>query len=139
MSQTVTATYTEGMAFDIEVSGHTLKADSLPDFGGEDRGPTPKSFLLAGLAGCTGMDVVAILGKMQVPYDTFGIQIEAESAETHPHVYTKVHVIYRFTGSELETGKIEKAITLSLNKYCPVAATLKHTAEITHELVTAQP
>lgn len=91
MSQTVHATHSEGMAFDITVGGHTLTADSLADFGGQDRGPTPKSFLLAGLAGCTGMDVTAILGKMQMPYDSFSLQIDAESADTHP-TYTPRYI-----------------------------------------------
>ena len=136
MSQTVSAKHNQGMAFSIDAAGHTLIADFHPDFGGQDQGPSPKTFLLAGLAGCTGMDVVAILGKMQMPYDSFHIKIDAESAETHPHVYTRIHVTYQFSGDALDSEKIEKAIKLSLNKYCPVAATLQHTAEITHSLET---
>lgn len=134
MSHTVTARNTEAMAFRIDDAGHTLIADAAAEHGGSDQGPSPKSFMLAGLAGCTGMDVVAILGKMQLPFDSFDLRIEAESADSHPHVYTKIHVTYIFSGSELDERRIEKAISLSLNKYCPVAATLKHTAEITHSL-----
>lgn len=93
--------------------------------------------MLSALSGCTGMDVVAILGKMQMLYDSFAIEISATGADSHPHVYTAIHIRYLFSGTEVDTAKVEKAIKLSLDKYCPVAATLKHTATITWEVVVS--
>ncbi|GAB6088650.1 OsmC family protein [Spirochaeta dissipatitropha] len=137
MKQSIHAAYKDGMAFEIRNQGHSFMVDSIPDFGGQNLGPSPKSLMLSGLAGCTGMDVVSILQKMGVPFEQFDIQIEAESASEHPHVYTRIHIEYIFRGDELNTSKIEKAISLSLEKYCPVAATLRHTAEITHSLTSS--
>ena len=69
------------MAFDIELQGHKITVDATAESGGRDLGPTPKSLLLAGLAGCTGMDVVAILRKMGQEWDSFNLHIEAQSSE----------------------------------------------------------
>ncbi len=135
MSYDTRATYREGMAFDIDLNGHALGVDAGADHGGRNYGPSPKSMMLAGLSGCTGMDVVAILGKMQMPYDSFSIEISAESADSHPHVYTRIHIRYLFSGAEVDRAKVEKAVKLSLDRYCPVAATLKHTAELSHEIL----
>ena len=135
MSYDTRAVYKDGMAFDIELGGHQLHADAGADHGGRDYGPSPRPMMLAALSGCTGMDVVAILGKMQMPFDSFALEISAESASQHPHVYTAVTIHYIFSGAEVEREKVEKAVKLSLEKYCPVAATLKHTAEIGYEIV----
>ena len=135
MSYDTKATYKNGMAFDIDLGGHALRVDAGADHGGQNYGPSPKSLMLAGLSGCTGMDVVAILRKMQMPYDGFSLEISGDSAEDHPHVYTAVRIRYIFTGAEVNREKVEKAVTLSLERYCPVAATLKHTADISYEIV----
>ena len=126
-----------GMAFDIDQHGHHLTADADGSHGGTGYGPSPRSLMLSALSGCTGMDVVAILGKMQMPYDSFALEISATGADQHPHVFTEVHITYLFTGAEVDTTKVEKAVKLSLEKYCPVAATLKHTATITWEVVVS--
>ena len=134
MSYDTRAVYKDGMAFDIDLGGHELHVDADAEHGGRNYGPSPRSLMLAGLAGCTGMDVVAILGKMQMPYDGFALEISTDSADQHPHVYTAVRIRYRFSGDQVDRTKVEKAVKLSLDRYCPVAATLKHTAEISYEI-----
>ncbi|ADN01140.1 OsmC family protein [Spirochaeta thermophila] len=134
MAAKVTARHTGDMAFDVEVDGHTLTVDAHPEFGGKDAGPRPKNLLLAGLAGCTGMDVVSILGKMRMPYDSFTLHIEADLSEEHPKVFTRIHLVYAFTGDALDREKIEKAVRLSQEKYCGVSAMLGKTARITYEI-----
>lgn len=124
----------EGMAFEIDTLGHVVRVDADESVGGQGSGPPPKSLMLTALAGCTGMDVTAILAKMRMPYDRFRIEITAEARDEHPKTFSSVHVRYIFSGSELNTDRIATAAELSLTKYCPVAATLKHTAEITHEI-----
>ena len=126
----------EGMAFDVHVGGHTCTFDADPQFGGHGYGPSPKSLVLSALAGCSGMDVVSILRKMQMPFDSFSVDVDGETATESPKVYTRIHITYIFTGSALDEAKIEKAVNLSLDKYCGVAAMLKRSAEITYRIVT---
>ena len=124
------------MAFDVELHGHKLTVDADPAFGGADYGPRPKALMLSALAGCTGMDVVSILNKMKMPFDSFSLEVDADQSDEHPKVYTRVLVRYIFAGAELDRSKIERAVNLSLDKYCGVANTLKHTAKIDYEIVT---
>lgn len=132
---TIRAEKQAAMAFDIDTQGHVIKLDADSGHGGVDYGPTPKALLLTALAGCTGMDVNAMLDKMSMPFDRFSLEISGETRSEHPQTFETIHIRYIFSGSEVDTAKVEKAVGLSLDKYCPVAATLKHTAEITHEVV----
>ena len=125
----------EGLAFDVEVHGHSFRFDAAPAFGGKDYGPPPKNLVLSALAGCSGMDVVAILRKMQMPFDSFAVEVDGALAEEHPKVYSDITVKYIFSGQNLDNEKIEKAVNLSLDKYCGVAAMLKKTAKISYEIV----
>ncbi|MEM5947069.1 OsmC family protein [Spirochaetia bacterium 38H-sp] len=128
------AVYRSEMAFTMLVDGHEFTVDADEKFGGKDLGPRPKNLLLSALAGCTGMDVVAILKKMQMPFDSFEIETLAELTEEHPKVFSKIKLIYRFTGKDLDKNKIEKAIKLSQEKYCGVTAMLEKAAEITYDI-----
>ena len=135
MSHNITAVNSGGMAFEIEQDGHTFVVDADASVGGADRGPRPKALLLSGLAGCTGMDVASILSKMKMPYDTMKIEIDANLTDEHPRVYDSIHLKYILTGGNLDRGKIEKAITLSQEKYCGVTAMLAKVADISYELI----
>jgi putative redox protein len=127
------------MVFDVELHGHHFKVDADSEFGGEDRGPRPKALLLAGLAGCTGMDVVSILKKMRQDWDGFHLEVEAETADSHPQVYTKIHIKYIFTGEDLDRTKVERAVSLSREKYCAVSVMLEKTARVSHEILINTP
>ena len=113
--------------------GLTVDADAR--FGGQNRGPRPKTLVLTALGGCTGMDVVSLLKKMQVPFDALAVEVEGESREEHPQVYTRIHLRYILKGSQLDREKIDKAIGLSLDKYCAVHAMLSQSVAISHEVV----
>ncbi len=131
----VECNWTNNMSFEVDVNDHIITIDAEERVGGENRGPRPKALLLAGLAGCTGMDVVSILKKMRVEPDDFNITAEAEQSEEHPVVYTKIHLTYTFKGNNLPFDKIDKAVNLSQDRYCGVSAMLSKTAELTHEIV----
>ncbi len=135
MSSSARAEWKDGLAFDIEIQGHHFEIDGDREFGGQNRGPTPKTLLLAGLAGCTGMDVVAILQKMRQEWDGFRVEVDAETAESHPMVYTQIRLRYIFKGKNLDQSKVERAVSLSREKYCAVSAMLQETASITHEIL----
>ena len=126
--------WTSGMSFETEITGHKLIMDADDKFGGEDKGPRPKALVIAALTGCTGMDVVSILNKMRVKFDSFEMKVETQLTEEHPKTYTKIHLIYEFTGKDLDMEKLEKAASLSQDKYCGVAALLRQGAELTHEV-----
>lgn len=130
-----TAVWRGDMSFDIELQGHHFIVDADESVGGTGQGPRPKALLLSALSGCTGMDVVAILGKMQMHYDRFEISVEGDTSEEHPKVYTDVKVIYAFWGDSLDEGKIKKAVQLSQDKYCGVIATLKHTGTVGYKIL----
>ena len=124
-----------GMSFETELAGHRLTVDADSRFGGQDRGPRPKSLVLTALGGCTAMDVVSLLRKMQVPFEAFSVEVEGEAREEHPQVYTRLHLRYILKGSALDREKIDKAIGLSLDKYCAVHAMLSKSVPISHEVV----
>ncbi len=137
MKHEYTTTHIGGMAFEMTLDGHhKLVMDAEDDFGGKDRGPRPKQLLISALTGCTGMDVVSILNKMKVEFTNFEIKVEADMTEEHPKVYSKIHLIYEFTGKDLQASikQIEKAVHLSQNRYCGVADMLGKAAELTNEI-----
>ena len=120
-------------------SGHWVSLDTISDLGGNEGGTKPMEMLLLSLGGCTGMDVASILKKMQVRYDGFEIEVEGEMAEEHPKVFEKIKLRYIFLGENIDTSKVEKAITLSQDRYCPVTAMLKHSVDFDWELEINRP
>ena len=135
MRHTVEASWKGNMKFDTEVNGHHFMMDSALNNDGEDTGPRPKPLMLAALAGCTGMDVVSILRKMRQDLDYFNVRVEGDTEDQHPNPFVKMHIIYEFRGKDLDMGKIEKAISLSMERYCGVSAVYrKAQVELTHEI-----
>ncbi len=123
------------MAFDAHINGHVIPLDADERVGGMDIGPRPKPLILVALGGCTGMDVVSILGKMRVVPDDFNVSVSGELTEEHPKYFNKIHITYSFKGKDLPLDKLEKAVTLSQEQYCGVTAMLNKVAEITHEII----
>ncbi|MCB9207998.1 MAG: OsmC family protein [Ignavibacteriales bacterium] len=113
-------------------SNHWITMDGPENFGGSNAAIRPKELLLLSLGGCTAADVVAILQKKRVQVDDFEIQISAESTETHPKVYTKIHLEFVFVGKDIKEKDVERAIELSQTTYCGVTAMLQKSIEITH-------
>ena len=132
--ESVTTKWLSNMAFETEVSGHRIVIDADPGVGGENRGPRPKPFMLAALGGCTAMDVISILGKLRVEVDSFNVIVEGDLTEEYPKHFYKMHVIYEFTGKNLPLDKLQKAVSLSEEKYCGVSAVYKKALELTSEI-----
>ena len=103
--------------------------------GDKENGFGPKALLLSGLAGCSGIDVVDILGKMKVEFSKFSIEAEAEQTEEHPKVFKEILVTYKMKTAADNEEKVRKAIELSLEKYCGVAAMLRKNSAIQYKLV----
>lgn len=130
--------WTEKMAFDVEVNNHHFLIDAEDRVGGEDQGPRPKALTLASLGGCTGMDVVSILGKMRVQLEAFNVSVEGQLTEEHPKYYHTITITYSFKGKDLPMEKLQKAINLSQDRYCGVTAMLNKAAKIEHKIVVSE-
>jgi len=130
----VTTKWLGNMAFETDVHGHKIILDAGPQVGGENLGPTPKPLMLSALGGCTGMDVISILKKMQVEVESFSVKVETEVTEEFPKHYTKMHVIYEFTGKDLPIDKLKRAVELSEEKYCGVSAVYRKAIEMSSEI-----
>lgn len=112
------------LAFAVEQDGHNFYLDGDSEYGGREMGPRPKALLLTALGGCSGMDTVSILKKMRIPDYKLVIEIEGESVTEHPTVYKSIKLLFKFTGEELPTDKLKRAVELGTEKYCPVYAML---------------
>ncbi|MFM7645773.1 MAG: OsmC family protein [Sphingomonadales bacterium] len=102
-------------------------------------GMSPKALLLAGLAGCSAVDVVEILEKMRVSFSELLIETEADQTTDHPRVYTDIDLLYKITTDRANEKKVKKAIDLSLDKYCGVAAMLRKNSTIRYRLECVTP
>jgi putative redox protein len=129
------AKWIEGRAFLGEAgSGHGVVMDGAPDAGGRNLGIRPMEMLLIGMAGCTAFDVVHILEKGREPITGCEVEAEAERAPTEPKVFTRIHVRYRVSGKSLARDKVERAVALSVEKYCSATIMLAKSATVTHEI-----
>ncbi len=135
MKNNIECKWLGGMAFESDINSHKIILDAEIEVGGENKGAAPKKLLLAGLAGCTGMDVISILKKMRVEPTYFNVSVDGELTEEHPKIYNRIHLVYTFKGENLPIDKIEKAINLSQERYCGVTAMLLKSSEITHEII----
>jgi len=126
------------MMFEANVDGHKLILDADTEVGGTNKGPRPKPLMLVALAGCTGMDVVSILKKMRVELEGLRVWVEAEQTEEHPKHYSSMKIIYEFKGKDLPTDKLEKAVSLSEERYCGVNAVYKKVMPVTAEIRVVQ-
>ena len=114
-------------------SGHSITMDGPPEIGGENLGVRPMEMLLLGVAGCTMIDVVSTLKKMRQDLTQCDTKVNAERAKDHPKVFTDIHIQFILKGKDLDQNKVEKAITLSAEKYCSASIMLGKTASITHD------
>lgn len=128
MAKTIT-TWIKDHEFEASHEGNVIHID-----GAAKHGHGPKALLLSGLAGCSGIDVVDLLLKMRVSFFKLIIEVEAEQTEEHPKVFTNIHILYKVQTDAENEKKVIKAINLSLEKYCGVAAMLQKAAPIKYSI-----
>lgn len=117
-------------------SGHSVMMDgavdeSKPLLSGANSAPRPMELLLAGLGGCSSYDVVLILRRGRHSVQGCTVQIDAERAESTPRVFTKIHLQFTVTGQGIPLPAVERAVTMSHEKYCSAGIMLGKTADIT--------
>ena len=124
----------DGMSFLGESgSGHAVLMDGPPEAGGKNFGPRPMEMLLMGAGGCAAFDVMLILQKSRQAVSDCVVEIEAQRAAEDPKVFTHIHFHFILTGKNLQPQQIERAISLSAEKYCSASIMLGKTAEMTHD------
>jgi putative redox protein len=116
--------------------GHMVVAGSWPKDGEEDwvewKGVKPSDLLVMALCSCSGYDVVTILRRQRQELTDLRITADAHQASEPPYQFTDIHLHYVVTGRDLDPTKVERAIKLSEEKYCSVAATIRGVAKITN-------
>jgi len=116
-------------------SGHAIVMDGPEDLGGKNLGIRPMEMLLLGMGGCTTIDVISTLKKMREEVYDCRVEISAQRADEHPKVFTKIHLNFKINGSNLNEKKVEKAVSLSADKYCSASIMLGKMADITHDFI----
>lgn len=121
----------DGLQFvGVADSGHAVVMDGSPKYGGSDSGPRPMELLLMGLGGCTGMDVAYVLKKKRQHVEGIEISLKGEMAEQDPMRFTDVEIKYTVKGRGLSEEAVERAIKLSMERYCPVKGTFEGSAKV---------
>lgn len=111
--------------------GQTIHMDEPEESGGTGQGVSPMQMLIMAMGGCSGIDIAMILEKSRQRVETFDMEIDAERPpNTVGMPYHRIHAHYTLTG-DLDPAKVERAVRLSITKYCGVSRTLEATAEIT--------
>jgi len=114
-------------------SGHSVVMDGAPEAGGRNLGVRPMEMLLLGLGGCAAFDVVSILQKGRQDVVDCEVLIDSERSEDIPKVFTRINMQFIVSGRNLKAVKVEKAVSLSADKYCSASEMLGKTAEISHD------
>ena len=108
-----------------DANGHTVNLDTSAETGGINFGVRPMQSLLMGLGGCSGIDIVSILKKQRFTIDEFAMKISGEREKgKEPSLWESVHIDFNLKGN-MDQDKAERACSLSINKYCAVAETLR--------------
>jgi putative redox protein len=115
----------------VNEMGNKVQMDGSPADGGHDRGFRPMQMLLAAMGGCSAVDVVTILRKQRQELKDIKITVTGERRQgVTPSLYTEVHTHFKLFG-DIDEDKAQKAVALSVGKYCSVAKTLEKTAKVT--------
>lgn len=116
-------------------TGNMVMAGSWADEdarGQEWKAAKPSDLLLMGLASCAAHDVVAILERQRQPLSRLRVDVDGRQQPDPPYAFTDIHLHFVLSGTRLELDKLERALNLSVTKYCSVAATIRGVATITY-------
>jgi putative redox protein len=114
-------------------SGHKMVLGAAHGPEGRSPGPSAMELVLIGMGGCSAYDVVHILEKGREAIEDVSVELDAERAEQDPKVFTRIHMHFVAKGRRLAPEKVERAIALSVEKYCSASAMIGKTAMITHD------
>ena len=114
-------------------SGHAVIMDGAPDQGGRNMGARPMEMILIGLGGCASFDVMTMLQKGRQAVSGCSVELTAERVDAVPAVFSKIHLNFLVTGTDLKDSQVKRAVELSAEKYCSASIMLEAAGvEITH-------
>lgn len=126
--------WTEGMKFEATADGRSVAMDAKPPIG-SGSAQTPKELILAGLGGCTAMDVVALLKKHKQPLGSFEVEVEVETTKSgYPVLFTKGMIVFKVTG-DIDPEILLESVRLSQTRYCGVSAMLSKAFAIEYSVI----
>lgn len=126
--------WTDHMRFEAETgSGHSVPMDGPPDHGGQNLAARPMEMILVGMGGCSAFDVVHMLKKARQPVENCEVELHAERADAVPAVFTKIHLHFIVAGAGLDRRRVDRAVALSVEKYCSVIVMLRDSVDITYD------
>ena len=132
----ITTKWLGNMAFESNnPSGDNFKIDIAKEDGGDSSGMRPKALMLSSLAGCSGLDVASLIKKMKLEVADFSIETIANLTDEHPKYYDNVRIEYHFYGANLNEEKLQRAIDLSIEKYCGVMEMFRRFSELKIETI----
>jgi len=135
MTNKIEVSWKGDMLFESVAPEGSVLIDADAAVGGQGKGLRPKAMMLTAMAGCTAMDVASLLKKMRAEVADFKVDVEGSLTDEHPKYYDKVHVTYRFYGSDFKKDKIEKSVNLSVDRYCGVMEMFRQFSKLTTEIL----
>ncbi|MCA0131205.1 OsmC family protein [Winogradskyella alexanderae] len=136
MADKIVTHWQGGLTFESDnPSGKKVIMDTNVEGKDERFGLSPKAMMLSSLAGCSALDVISILNKMNEDIDDFKIEVFGELTDEHPKYYHSVVVDYHFYGADLNKKKCQRAVDLSVEKYCGVMEMFRQFAEVKTKVI----
>jgi putative redox protein len=114
--------------------GNTLFMDGPPSVGGHNKAMRPTQLLLSSLGGCSMIDVIMILKKQKQEIESIEVEVESERVPVEEYSLFKEILLHFKIKGKVDRDKVERAVNLSLDKYCSVSKTLEPTAKITYKI-----
>ncbi len=114
--------------------GNTIQMDSSPEIGGEGKGMRPRQLLLAAIGGCSAIDVILILKKQKQEISDFDVEVDGESEKVEDYSLFRDITLHFKVKGKVDYDKVERAVKLSIDKYCSVSKTLEPTAKINYKI-----
>ena len=112
--------------------GQSLTMDAPPGFGGDGEGFTPVELILAGLGGCTAMDIITIMQRARQQITGLEVNVTGTKRKELPHYYEAIDVHYFVRGRNVTESALKRAIQLSEEKYCSVKAIFRPEVKVTY-------
>jgi putative redox protein len=120
--------------FELENENGTIcKIDSSKDIGGKEKGLTPMELLAGALAACISIDILMILNKQSIELDNYTVSVDAKKKNSVPSPFEEIHLVFTMN-KEIDLNKVQRAIQLSIDKYCSVKESLNPEIIITSEI-----
>lgn len=114
-------------------SGHAIVLDGAAEGGGRNRGMRPLELMALSVGSCSSYDVVSILRKARQDISGCEASIKAQRVDAVPAVFESIHLHFTVTGKALSDKQVERAVSLSADKYCSASIMLRDAGvKVTH-------